>query len=628
MKPTTSTVLSTVTTTTSVTATATQVIGVTPTSMASAGSTTSLSSIASSSPSDLMSSSASSSSSSSSASSSPLSQSSSSSSFSSASVSISGSSSATQSSSASSSTQLSTLFTVTTRTSTSASSVPTLKISQDATCGGKTGYTCKGSRWGDCCSRNGWCGRNRDFCTAGCQLSFGTCNASPASSSSAIQTSSSSTRLSSIFSSPSASPISALKVSTDGSCGGKVTCKGSKFGNCCSKYGYCGSSSSYCDAGCNPLFGNCKDQAVPSTTPSSPSLKVSKDAKCGGSTGQTCKNSAFGNCCSQYGWCGSGPSYCGRSCDSALGDCSNFRRQAPATGGGPDFTYPPIPTITATTTVTASITVGTVTVTVTGDSVPTISTMSNIASSTSSASETVSTDTATMTSSSLDTPTSMSPLSTPPPAPTSDVVPPANFCLKVLTPGVSSSGFVIKSNNIGGGGGISVDSIVGGSITHVMRFAIGTDNILMVTTPGLAYPQITRYSRGTGAWLRFADNFANAYPVACVVKTSVPGYEGEQVLKCIGGFPTQPVRTFTGFRDQAVVNVPHRLFGDEKTTQPDTADNFKVELGLFTGGACPVDAPTSSSISDEATSSLTPMPSVETLSPSVVTPSFSAATPI
>ncbi|KAH4937932.1 hypothetical protein HBI73_082800 [Parastagonospora nodorum] len=592
MKPTTSTVLSTVTTTTSVTATATQVIGVTPTSMASAGSTTSLSSIASSSPSDLMSSSASSSSSSSSASSSPLSQSSSSSSFSSASVSISGSSSATQSSSASSSTQLSTLFTVTTRTSTSASSVPTLKISQDATCGGKTGYTCKGSRWGDCCSRNGWCGRNRDFCTAGCQLSF------------------------------------ALKVSTDGSCGGKVTCKGSKFGNCCSKYGYCGSSSSYCDAGCNPLFGNCKDQAVPSTTPSSPSLKVSKDAKCGGSTGQTCKNSAFGNCCSQYGWCGSGPSYCGRSCDSALGDCSNFRRQAPATGGGPDFTYPPIPTITATTTVTASITVGTVTVTVTGDSVPTISTMSNIASSTSSASETVSTDTATMTSSSLDTPTSMSPLSTPPPAPTSDVVPPANFCLKVLTPGVSSSGFVIKSNNIGGGGGISVDSIVGGSITHVMRFAIGTDNILMVTTPGLAYPQITRYSRGTGAWLRFADNFANAYPVACVVKTSVPGYEGEQVLKCIGGFPTQPVHTFTGFRDQAVVNVPHRLFGDEKTTQPDTADNFKVELGLFTGGACPVDAPTSSSISDEATSSLTPMPSVETPSPSVVTPSFSAATPI
>ncbi|KAH4354143.1 hypothetical protein HBH98_015300 [Parastagonospora nodorum] len=628
IKPTTSTVLTTVTTTTSVTATATQLVGATPTSMASAGSTTSLSSIASLSSSDLMSSSASSSSSSPSASSSPLSQSSSSSSSTSAIVSISGSSSATQSSSASSSTQLTTLFTVTTRTSTSAYSVPTLKISQDATCGGKTGYTCKGSRWGDCCSRNGWCGRNRDFCTAGCQLSFGTCNASSASSSSAIQTSSSSTRLPSISSSPSASPISALKVSTDGSCGGKVTCKGSKFGKCCSKYGYCGSSSSYCDAGCNPLFGSCKDQAVPSTTPSSPSLKVSKDAKCGGSTGQTCKNSAFGNCCSQYGWCGSGSSYCGSSCDSAFGDCSNFRRQASATGGGPDFTYPPIPTITATTTVTASITVGTVTVTVTGDSVPTISTMSNIASSTSSATETVSTDTATMTSSSLDTPTSMSPLSTLPPAPTSEVVPPANFCLKVLTPGVSSSGFVVKSNNIGGGGGISMDSIVGGSIPHVMRFAIGTDNILMVTTPGLAYPQITRYSRGTGAWLRFADNFANAYPVACVVKTSVPGYEGEQVLKCIGGFPTQPVRTFTGFRDQAVVNVPHRLFGDEKTTQPDTADNFKVELGLFTGGACPVDAPTSSSISDEATSSLTPMPSVETPSPSVATLSFSAATPI
>jgi hypothetical protein len=197
---------------------------------------------------------------------------------------------------------------------------------------------------------------------------------------------------------------------------------------------------------------------VPSTTPSSPSLKVSKDAKCGGSTGQTCKNSAFGNCCSQYGWCRSGSSYCGSSCKPAFGDCSNVRCQAPAIGGGPDFTYPPIPTITATTTVTASIT--------TGNSVPTISTMSNIASSNSSASGSQSmssfsstpslthvaesTDIATTTCSSLDTPTSTSMLSTPPPAPTSDVVPPANFCLKVLTPGVSSSGFVVKSNNIGG----------------------------------------------------------------------------------------------------------------------------------------------------------------------------------
>lgn len=173
-----------------------------------------------------------------------------------------------------------------------------------------------------------------------------------------------------------------------------------------------------------------------------------------------------------------------------------------------------------------------------------------------------------------------------------------------------------------------MDPIVGGSIAHVMRFAIGMDNILMVTTPGLAYPQITRYSRGTGAWLRFADNFANAYPVACVVKTSVPGYEGQQVLKCIGGFPTVPVRTFTGFRDQAVVNVPHRLFGDENLSQPDTADNFKVELGLFTGGACPVDAPPASSTSEEATSSPTPTPSIETPSPSFVSPSPSAATPM
>jgi hypothetical protein len=32
----------------------------------------------------------------------------------------------------------------------------------------------------------------------------------------------------------------AQSVSTDGSCGGsgKVTCKGSEFGNCCSQYGW------------------------------------------------------------------------------------------------------------------------------------------------------------------------------------------------------------------------------------------------------------------------------------------------------------------------------------------------------------------------------------------------------
>ncbi|KAH0270150.1 glycoside hydrolase family 61 protein, partial [Aureobasidium melanogenum] len=48
-----------------------------------------------------------------------------------------------------------------------------------------------------------------------------------------------------------------LTVSTDGSCGNRVTCQGSSFGNCCSSHGYCGSSAEYCQAGCNSAFGTC-----------------------------------------------------------------------------------------------------------------------------------------------------------------------------------------------------------------------------------------------------------------------------------------------------------------------------------------------------------------------------------
>lgn len=51
---------------------------------------------------------------------------------------------------------------------------------------------------------------------------------------------------------------SGTAVSTDGSCGsGKGTCAGSTFGNCCSQYGWCGSSTDHCSAGCNSAFGTC-----------------------------------------------------------------------------------------------------------------------------------------------------------------------------------------------------------------------------------------------------------------------------------------------------------------------------------------------------------------------------------
>ncbi|KAF2463623.1 FAD-binding domain-containing protein [Lindgomyces ingoldianus] len=69
----------------------------------------------------------------------------------------------------------------------------------------------------------------------------------------------------------------ALKVSTDGSCGGTTTCQGSTFGNCCSQYGWCGSSSAYCGTGCQPAFGTCSGS--PSTVKPTSTLKPTSTAK-------------------------------------------------------------------------------------------------------------------------------------------------------------------------------------------------------------------------------------------------------------------------------------------------------------------------------------------------------------
>lgn len=55
-------------------------------------------------------------------------------------------------------------------------------------------------------------------------------------------------------------------------------------GQCCSKYGYCGTGADYCGSTPPPSSGNC------------------------GNTGAPC---ASGQCCSKYGYCGTGPDYCG-----------------------------------------------------------------------------------------------------------------------------------------------------------------------------------------------------------------------------------------------------------------------------------------------------------------------------
>jgi len=89
--------------------------------------------------------------------------------------------------------------------------------------------------------------------------------------------------------------------SPDGTCGGTqgYVCPGTE---CCSQYGYCGTTGEYCDAGCQTPFGQCGGGSTPPPTGGN----ESPNGQCGGTTGWVCPS---GLCCSQYGWCGTGPEY-------------------------------------------------------------------------------------------------------------------------------------------------------------------------------------------------------------------------------------------------------------------------------------------------------------------------------
>ncbi|TLS31477.1 hypothetical protein PpBr36_03398 [Pyricularia pennisetigena] len=56
---------------------------------------------------------------------------------------------------------------------------------------------------------------------------------------------------------PKPGATSKLKASTDGRCGGDVTCADTQWGSCCSRYSWCGSSPDHCNAGCQSQFGQC-----------------------------------------------------------------------------------------------------------------------------------------------------------------------------------------------------------------------------------------------------------------------------------------------------------------------------------------------------------------------------------
>ncbi|KAF4967902.1 hypothetical protein FZEAL_10461, partial [Fusarium zealandicum] len=87
-----------------------------------------------------------------------------------------------------------------------------LEISPNQKCGGDTGYTCEGSRFGSCCSWYGYCGSSDSYCITGCDADFGSCKP----------------------------PKGKIHDSTNGLCGSQVKATCSNYGSkkCCSAYGF------------------------------------------------------------------------------------------------------------------------------------------------------------------------------------------------------------------------------------------------------------------------------------------------------------------------------------------------------------------------------------------------------
>lgn len=69
----------------------------------------------------------------------------------------------------------------------------------------------------------------------------------------------------------------------------------------------------YCGAGCQIKWGYCQEtEGKPST-----------DGTCGGSAEFTCKGSGFGDCCSEFNFCGKSTDHCGDGCQADYGVCSS-----------------------------------------------------------------------------------------------------------------------------------------------------------------------------------------------------------------------------------------------------------------------------------------------------------------
>ncbi|ORX42224.1 hypothetical protein BCR36DRAFT_308236, partial [Piromyces finnis] len=176
-------------------------------------------------------------------------------------------------------------------------------ISTDDRCGPQNGYTICPS--GECCSQYGWCGTEGIHCGTGCQSEFGQCNnfLQPTLTFNTIPPSTTTN----ISSQTTKSNTSLQPTSIKSKCGvGYGECDP---GFCCSVFGWCGQSDDHCliSNGCQSEFGKCIGG-------------ISTNNRCGPQNGYTVCPS--GECCSQYGWCGTESIHCGAGCQSEFGQCN------------------------------------------------------------------------------------------------------------------------------------------------------------------------------------------------------------------------------------------------------------------------------------------------------------------
>ncbi|ORX78353.1 hypothetical protein BCR32DRAFT_235133, partial [Anaeromyces robustus] len=109
-------------------------------------------------------------------------------------------------------------------------------------------------------------------------------------------------------------------LSFNGRCGKDFSNTYCPYDECCSKDGYCGETNDHCyiGYGCQSEFGQCNKTLKPKENISTNGF-LSTDGRCGIVFGNTvCPE---GQCCSKFGYCGTGKEYCGSNCQSEYGEC-------------------------------------------------------------------------------------------------------------------------------------------------------------------------------------------------------------------------------------------------------------------------------------------------------------------